>query len=151
MKNIYKKKGVSIVELCIAIGIVGILAMMVSANLFGFSESSDAEILRAIRGEVNMAVAAGMDRGHPLENLRSLIADPDTPDLETIADLATEGYNNRVMLTPTGIGQFNLSINDGLSGAKTAAIVIDERGNASITNATGFKYHKVEDGDLVKK
>lgn len=147
MINDRKEKGFTIVELAIVIAIMGILAMSILPRFGTMGEAAEVSFFRSVVSDVTLAVKEGTNRGIPLTDLRD--QSNTTRGLPVIANIASEGINEKLAIAPTGTGILTVTLTSDNGSTKTAEIEIDSNGNVSIKSISGFTRHSLQNGDII--
>ncbi|MGD9581303.1 MAG: type II secretion system protein [Vampirovibrionia bacterium] len=139
-------KGVTLIELAVVIILLGILAFAATPRLTSIFEDADAQVLRTIAAETEIAIAEGVNRG---KTYNELITDG-SGYLDNILGFIEDGHGGTVNTDYASTATFTASINkNGVE--RSADYIINTKGKVLIVDATGFNHYFVYSGDLVNK
>lgn len=141
--------GITMLELALVIIIVGILASAAVPVMFNMYDDADAETVRSIVADIEMAMSEGISRGVPYAQLTSPGGGA-TQFLDNIVAMVGTGFPNNVTIVAPGVSQVSVTITATGGPPKTAQLTIQTNGNVSITAISGFTGYNIVGGDLVK-
>lgn len=137
-------KGFTLLELAICILVIGIISAAATPKVLSMFEDADAEMFRALGGEVEVALAQGFNRGKTYTELTTNGAGY----LDDIIGFAENSQGGNLSTTYTGPGVFTATVTAGSSRSVTYGITTDAR--VTITAASGFNHFSAVGGDLVR-
>lgn len=138
------KKGFTLLEMAISIVVIAILALAVYPNVASMFQDADAELVRSIASDTEMAVSEGIDRQISLNDLR-------TTNLANVVQAINTHSSGDISITPAGSGNINVTLYPGNTGKeKTAVLNIGTDGKVYITSCAGFSGYSCSSGDLIR-
>jgi prepilin-type N-terminal cleavage/methylation domain-containing protein len=142
--------GFTLIEMAITLVIIGIIAMAAVPRFYSVSEDADAETLRAIVRETEMALSAGVSRGLPYSQLRAPAVGPNK-GLEHVIGVVQSGYEDVITLSMGGADTINVAINSSGSSPRSAVLTLQDNGSVRITTISNFPSYSVNGvGDITK-
>lgn len=139
-----KKKGFTLLELAITIAIVAIVGLAVYPNITAMFQDADAELIRSIASDTEMAVSEGIDRQITIGDLR------DSRLVNVVQAINTHSSPD-IAIAAGSTGNINVTLFPGNTAKeKTAVISIGNDGQVTITSCADFTGYSCSTGDLIR-
>lgn len=138
-------KGVTLIELAVIMIILAIIAGAAIPRISSLFEDADAQVLRGIAGETEIAISEGLNRGKTLHQLTT----NGLGFLDNILGFIEESHGGSVDAEYIDAATFAVSVK-GKGIPRKAFYTITTNGNVFITDSTGFNVYFAYAGDLVK-
>lgn len=136
-------KGFTLIELAICILVIGIISAIAAPRITSMFEDADAEVFRAVGGQVELAISQGLSRGKTLTELNTGGAG----FLDEITDMVASEQSGNIDIPTPGAGTFTATAK---SSKRTATYSITTDARVVVDSITGFNQYTVVNGDIVK-